>query len=318
VIAGSKDADYHKLLTEHIRSLEITKHVRFLTDISDEFKEMLLPAADVFVGPVDSIQESFGLAPVEAMACGVPQVVADWDGFRDTVVHGETGFLVPTYWCKCDSELNLSGEFIGWELDHLGIGGSIAVDLDALAHFLETLLINEPLRHSMAENSRRRAVSLFGFAPVVRQYEQLWGELVKRSTTISSSAKRGLYLRPSYFDLFEGHASTVLTDSSTLVVTEQGVQSLGLPNSISFCDEILAPRMLDPRLMKQMLEYLVTIDRGELMGATSFSCGLTIETLVHKFGNSNGSNHDRLRRHLMWLLKYGLIRYADNHATHLR
>mgnify|MGYP001333871824 CR=1 FL=1 len=40
--------------------------------------------ADVFVSLSDNIQETFGLAPVEAMASGLPVVVSDWDGYKDT------------------------------------------------------------------------------------------------------------------------------------------------------------------------------------------------------------------------------------------
>ncbi|MCA1774197.1 MAG: glycosyltransferase family 4 protein [Loktanella sp.] len=53
-------------------------------------------AADIFTLPVDNIQETFGLVPVEAMAAGLPVVMPDWNGFRDTVVDGKTGFLIPT------------------------------------------------------------------------------------------------------------------------------------------------------------------------------------------------------------------------------
>ena len=53
-------------------------------------------AADVFVSPSDNIQETFGLAVLEAMASGLPVVASDWDGYRDLVADGETGFLVPT------------------------------------------------------------------------------------------------------------------------------------------------------------------------------------------------------------------------------
>jgi glycosyltransferase involved in cell wall biosynthesis len=35
-------------------------------------------------------------APIEAMAAGLPMVVTDWDGSRDTVRRGEDGILVPT------------------------------------------------------------------------------------------------------------------------------------------------------------------------------------------------------------------------------
>ncbi|MFN8927832.1 MAG: glycosyltransferase, partial [Rhodospirillales bacterium] len=53
-------------------------------------------AADLFVSLSDNIQESFGLTPVEAMAAGLPCVVSDWDGYKDTVRDGVDGFRVPT------------------------------------------------------------------------------------------------------------------------------------------------------------------------------------------------------------------------------
>lgn len=38
--------------------------------------------------------ETFGLVPLEAMACGVPVIATNVSGHRETVVHGKTGFLV--------------------------------------------------------------------------------------------------------------------------------------------------------------------------------------------------------------------------------
>src|SRR5437588_9142899 len=42
------------------------------------------------------LQETLGQALIEAMAAGLPVVVTDWDGCRDTVRHEEDGTLVPT------------------------------------------------------------------------------------------------------------------------------------------------------------------------------------------------------------------------------
>jgi glycosyltransferase involved in cell wall biosynthesis len=58
-----------------------------------ERPERLMAASDVVVCP--SRFESFGLAPVEAMACEVPVVSTNVGGPAETIVDGETGFLVP-------------------------------------------------------------------------------------------------------------------------------------------------------------------------------------------------------------------------------
>lgn len=57
-------------------------------------------ASDLFVSAAVSVFETFGRAPVEAMACGTPPIVSAYDGFRDTVTPA-TGFLVPTA-SQCD------------------------------------------------------------------------------------------------------------------------------------------------------------------------------------------------------------------------
>lgn len=53
----------------------------------------LLSVADLFLLP--SEQESFGLAALEAMACGAPVIASDVGGLSEVVVDGETGFLCP-------------------------------------------------------------------------------------------------------------------------------------------------------------------------------------------------------------------------------
>lgn len=54
--------------------------------------ENLLPCADLFLFPSNA--ESFGLAALEAMSCGVPVVGANAGGLPEVVEHGKSGMLV--------------------------------------------------------------------------------------------------------------------------------------------------------------------------------------------------------------------------------
>ncbi len=58
-----------------------------------EVIEQILPVADVFVMPSES--ESFGLAALEAMACGLPVLATQAGGLPEVVDHGVNGLLSP-------------------------------------------------------------------------------------------------------------------------------------------------------------------------------------------------------------------------------
>ena len=59
-------------------------------------------ASDMALSLVDCLQETFGLTPIEAMASGLPVVVSDWNGYRDTVVEGQTGHRIATHSFQLD------------------------------------------------------------------------------------------------------------------------------------------------------------------------------------------------------------------------
>lgn len=75
------------------QSLGLGDRVRFPGFVSDAEKLALLRRAWAVV--LASPKEGWGLTNVEAAACGTPVVASDSPGIRESVRHGETGFLTP-------------------------------------------------------------------------------------------------------------------------------------------------------------------------------------------------------------------------------
>jgi glycosyltransferase involved in cell wall biosynthesis len=75
------------------RDLGVTAGVRFHGFVSESDKLRLLRStwANIFPSP----KEGWGITIVEAAACGTPSLASDSPGLRDSVRHGQTGYLVP-------------------------------------------------------------------------------------------------------------------------------------------------------------------------------------------------------------------------------
>lgn len=90
-IAGTGDdrARLERLTVE----LGLRDAVRFHGFVTEERKRELLRStwANLFPSP----KEGWGITNVEAAACGTPSLASDSPGLRDSVRHGETGYLLP-------------------------------------------------------------------------------------------------------------------------------------------------------------------------------------------------------------------------------
>lgn len=84
--------DHRSELVRFTEKLELESAVNFFGYVSEERKIELMQKAHLIVIP--SVMEGWGIPIIEAAACGTPAVGTDTLGLRDTIVDGETGFLV--------------------------------------------------------------------------------------------------------------------------------------------------------------------------------------------------------------------------------
>lgn len=148
-------------------------------------------AADIFCSLVDNIQETFGITPLEAMCAGLPSVVSDWDGYKESVIDGETGFRIPTLIPPESICFDIIDRYsLGYDdYDHyVGHASSyVAVDIEYAATKLLDLVNNPELRAKMGACAKSHATNSYDWRIIVKQYEKLWAELdEKRKALITS------------------------------------------------------------------------------------------------------------------------------------
>jgi glycosyltransferase involved in cell wall biosynthesis len=140
-------------LKRELRELGLAGRVRF-TGVVDDV-ESYLRAADVFVFP--SRKEGFGTVMVEAMAAGLPCVVAPIDGIAATVYEdGRDGVIVP-------------GE-----------------DPERWAREIAALLDHPARAARLGQAARAKAVSRYAFGVVCDRYEALYRALIAGRTAASA------------------------------------------------------------------------------------------------------------------------------------
>ena len=129
VVGGnpSGDTEMERLKTI-AEELGIGDSVTFTGPVPQDRLPTYYSAADIYVLP--SHAESFGLAALEAMACGTPVVVSRVGGLKTFVENGKTGYLAP--W-RCP---------------------------EAFAQRLDMLLANPDLRNAMGNAAREKALSM--------------------------------------------------------------------------------------------------------------------------------------------------------------
>ncbi len=136
------------------RELGIHNHVRFLG--KQDHMERLIPRMHALHLP--SELEAFGLAALEAMACGVPPVATRTGGVPDLITHGMDGFM----------------EEVG--------------DIEAQAARLTELLTDEGLHARMSAAARHTAETRFCTDLIIPQYEAYYERVCNSTGTGQASA----------------------------------------------------------------------------------------------------------------------------------
>ena len=126
------------------RELGVDDHVTFLG--KQDHVERLIRLAHGLLMP--SQMESFGLAALEAMACGVPPVATRVGGVPELISHGVDGFL------------------------------SAPGEIELQARQAVSLLTDEALHARMSKQARETAVSRFSTDRIIPQYEAVYRELL--------------------------------------------------------------------------------------------------------------------------------------------
>lgn len=152
---------YPDYITALVQRLELGAELRYFSArLSDDQLAAAYSAMDVLVHPSMAIDENFGYAPIEAMACGTPVVGAAYGGLKDSVIHGETGVLLPTWASEAGIRMNLD------------------VAVDAIA-----ALVDEPARHE--------AMSAAAFEHVHTNYGVARCAELLRSSLRAAARRRG-------------------------------------------------------------------------------------------------------------------------------
>ena len=264
-----------------------------------------LSGADIFTFPIDNIQETFGLAPIEAMAAGLPVVTSDWDGMRDTVTE-DVGIRIPTLTVGPDHTAPEAWRYHHGGLSYQQYGNNLSamteIDLAALTDAIVALALDEGKRQAMGKAGQKRAREIYDWAQIVPQMQDLWAEQAAiRSAHADKLPKSPVPtpMAPSPTDLFESYPSRI---------ADQGVCHAVAIGDEATLEAVLTARRYDkiggmferPDTLKRILRVILAAgEQGTDARAVARTLNMNILTV---------------ERSWVFFLKYGLIERRDAQA----
>ncbi|AFZ21067.1 glycosyltransferase family 4 protein [Allocoleopsis franciscana] len=277
----------------------------FVDGRQPEIRQDIWSVADVFISLADNIQETFGLTPVEAMAAGLPVVVADWDGYKDTVRHELDGFRVPTLMpppgCGLDFAANYHDDNLNYSTYVGHISQMTAVDVDACTEALTVLLTQPEVRQRLGENGRVRAREIYDWSVVIGAYEALWEELAELRTKAKVSAPVAAEKPPH-----------PLCDDPFHLLSHYPTQSLG-QDMVLGLGAMAAPEKLQALRTSWMTNFGAdkrspTAMIDQVLEAIAKEGSIKVADILQRFAGSELGAVVYLSRTLVYLLKFDVLR----------
>ncbi|MBC7541105.1 MAG: glycosyltransferase family 4 protein [Candidatus Sericytochromatia bacterium] len=285
VITGSDYANYGAAVLRWVQEYGLGERVRGLGNPPEAEKAALLSAADCFISLPDNPQEAFGYSVLEAMACGVPIVAADWDGHKETVTE-DVGFRVPTVWGPAMGRLDEISPLY-WYMEatvmQLAAAQSVAIDLPAAWRAVERLRQDPGLARTMGAAARARAVAHFAWPTIIAQYVAMWAgsaALAAAAPLVTAPTMRW----PIAFDSAYRHYASRWLDGAARVLATASAVDADLDSPYETVSHLIVPV-----LARQILALA--------------SSAVSLDSLIA----SLGQRPDTVYYHVLWLLKQGYL-----------
>jgi alpha-maltose-1-phosphate synthase len=258
-------------------------------------------AADIFCSLSDNVQETFGLTPIEAMAAGLPAVVSDWNGYRDTVRDGLDGYRIPT-WAPPpgDAQDLATSHALGTlNYDHYcgHLGASAAVDIGACVAAIEALARDPSLRRRLGAQAQQRVHDEFEWRVVFRRYQALWQAQTERRLEARPKLQALPHPWPARMD-----PSVAFASYPTHSLAPETLLGLAQPISEALrrLQELSSLAMVQPFAGNAST---LALARRLLECCAQAACPLhTLEHSVSDLGSAV-----QVRRRVAWLCKFGLL-----------
>ncbi|MGB0798111.1 MAG: glycosyltransferase family 4 protein [Planktomarina sp.] len=296
------DADAKRIFTEGAKNAMPKVRFRVVDGKNADRRISALSASDVFLFPIDNLQETFGLAPIEAMAAGLPVIVSDWDGMKDTVTP-DVGFRIPTRFVDADLMRSTSFRYqtsVDSYNQYTTLNAAMTqIDVPEMARKMSLLAQDPELRAKMGQAAKRRAETIYDWSVVIPQTQDYWAELTK----IRKSAQK---VRPLQYGMATNPISPNSGDLFAGYPTQQG----GLESETFFAtngsNEKAVANVLKTRGYEKVRRY--PVGQQAIVNVLNFVVSKTGNVTLEDIITGTGMTESAVKRSVMFLLKYDLLR----------